>query len=63
MTRPERIAAGLLAKYGPHEAFWLAMRRVRGWVVDGTDDARVVFWAKVRAHCYDAAFYGAAQWH
>ncbi len=67
MTRPQRIAHGLIAKHGVEQAFWLLMRRVRGWVCDGTAPERIVFWASVREVCYrewrQAAFHGAAQWH
>ncbi len=71
MTRPQRIAHGLIAKHGIEQAFWLAMRRVRGWICDGTDLERVRFWSQVRNTIYEtwgharyaAAFHGAAQWH
>ena len=53
MTRAERVARGLMAEHGAVEAFWIANKRVRGWVVDGTDDARVLFWRWVRQVCYD----------
>jgi hypothetical protein len=52
MTRVQRIAYGLITTYGPREAFWLAMRRVRGWVCDGTAPERVEFWRAVREICY-----------
>ena len=54
MTRAERIAHGLILRYGPLEAFWMTMRRVRGWVVDGTAPERTAFWCLVREHCYRA---------
>ena len=46
------VAKAMLAKYGPQESFWLTMRRVRGWVCDGTAPERVVFWRQVREVCY-----------
>lgn len=52
MTRAERIAYGLVAKYGAVDGFWRAMRRVRGWVVDGSAPERVAFWRIVRDECY-----------
>jgi hypothetical protein len=66
MNRSERIAHGLIAVYGPEEAFWMMMRRVRGWVCDGTAPERVAFWRSVREVCYrqwrKAAFHGAGVW-
>lgn len=44
----ERIAAGLVAKYGQPEAYWVANRRVLGWLVDGTDLPRLLRWQAVR---------------
>ena len=52
MERSQRIAHGLIAKYGALDGFWIAMRRVRGWVCDGTAPERVQFWREVREVCY-----------
>ena len=52
MTRAERIAYGLVTKHGA-DAYWVANRRVIGWLCDGTAPERVTFWARVRSEVRD----------